>query len=229
MNELNQPITKAFSYLSRQGVDVPFDIWSKAIQSGVFKAGSGELASVNKIYHDAITKALIEYFEGGSVASGRNQFKRAMVQAFGDAFDLGYVHGGGVLPFTGDALEWFNARTEQELSYIDALYLQVREMRRAGDWDLVYISERADGYVNTLREIYNAARLFPVRNVYATFDGDDGAESCDSCQRLKGKRHKVSWFINRNYVPPRGSGLDCSKGGKCEHFLRSDTGMELTI
>jgi hypothetical protein len=62
-----------------------------------------------------------------------------------------------------------------------------------------------------------------------TFDGDDGAESCPTCTALKGQRHKASWWISHDYVPPTGSGLDCAAGGHCMHELVTDDGEVVTI
>lgn len=230
MNELRDPLIKAFDFLTREGVDIPADIWQKSIRAGVFKQGSGELTAINKAYHDAIAGSLITYFEGGSLPASRNAFKRATVEAFGDAFDLGWVLGGGTMPPDTSALEWFNARVDAELGYIDLLFQDAKQLRKEEEFDiLAWVSARADGYINTLKEIYNNAYLRAMDNKMVTFDGDDGEESCDTCQKLKGKRHKISWFISHNYIPPFGSGLDCAKGGHCQHFLRDDNGMEITI
>jgi hypothetical protein len=190
----------------------------------------GDLGEINKEYSAAIVRALTSYFEGGSVTGPRNALKRAAVEAFGSAADLGWTDGGGELPFDGEALEWFNARVNAELGYIDLLFQQAKELRKEEDFDpQAWASERAAGYVNTLKEVYNNLRLRVMDNVMVTFDGDDGEKPCDTCKKLRGKRHKLSWFIARNYIPPHGSGLDCSKGGHCQHGLRKDNGEWVTV
>jgi hypothetical protein len=194
------------------------------------KAEGGNLGAINKEYHDAVTAALLAYLEGGSVTGPRNSFRRAMVEAFGSAADMGWTEGGGSLPFDGEALEWFNARVEAEMGFVNMLFQQAKELRGQEDFDaLAWASERADGYTNTLKEVYNNLRLRVMDNIMVTFDGDDGATPCDTCKKLKGKRHKLSWFISRGYIPPHGSGLDCSKGGHCQHGLRKDNGDWVTI
>ena len=72
-----------------------------------------------------------------------------------------------------------------------------------------------------LKEVYNNAKMRAMPNMMVTFDGDDGAESCDTCQKLKGKRHKISWFVSRNYIPPFGTGLECHPGRRCQHYLKN--------
>lgn len=231
MSDLHTSITKAFEYLSNQSIEIPPDLMIQARLKGI-KADivAGDLSAINKKYHDAVTKSLVSYFDGGSINAPRNQFRQAMVEAFGSSFDLGWTDGGGSLPWDGEALSWFNARLNQEVGFIDMLFQEAKELRKDKEFDYFsWITARADGYTNTLKEIYNAARMRATKDQMVTFAGDDGARSCATCQKLQGKRHKLSWFIARNYIPPFGSGLDCAKGGHCKHGLRADNGNWVTI
>lgn len=229
MTDLAPALSRAFDYLSTQGVEVPNEIWVKTLQNGVLKA-AGDLSAITAAYDTAITKALSSYLDGGALPSSKNAFKRATVEAFGGAFDLGTVDGGGTIPADPDALAWFNARMEAEFGYIDLLFQSTKDIRKDKDADAdTWLQERVQGYVNTLGEIYNNAKLRAMTDIMVTFDGEDGAEPCESCKGLKGKRHKISWFVKRDYVPPHGSGLNCSKGGKCQHYLKDDKGNRVTI
>lgn len=225
---MRNEILAGIEYLLKHDTNIPNDIWINAARKGLLKA-SGDLPSISAEYHREITAALIAYFEGGSIVSSRNKFKRATIEAFGAAFDLGWIDGGQELPIDDNALDWFNARVEAEFGFIEMLFQEAKELRRDKDFDyLSWVSARADGYSRTLREIYNAGRVRAMDDVMVTFDGDDGAESCDTCQKLKGKRHKLSWFVSRNYVPPFGTGLDCHRGGHCQHYLMDDKGRQIT-
>lgn len=230
-DELRTSITAAFQYLDGRGIPIPPDILLTARRKGLaFKKGEGDLSAVNAKYHDVITKALTDYFEGGNINTARNAFRRAVTESFGSAFDLGWVDGGQELPFTGEALEWFNARVEQEFGYGSMLFQEAKEIRREKDFDYFsWVTFHADNYTRTLREIYNAARLRAMEDIYVTFAGDDGEESCATCQRLKGKRHKISWFVKRNYIPPFGTGLICHPGRNCQHGLMDDKGNWVTV
>lgn len=230
MMELRAALSNAFDYLSREGVDIPADVWQKALVSRALKA-DGDISDINAKYHDNITEILTGFFEdGGSVTGPKNQIKRAMVESFGGAFDGGWVDGGQELPADEEALDWFNERVNAEMGFIDMLLQQAKELRKEEDFDyFAWVTARADGYTNTLKEVYNAARLRAMSDQMVTFDGDDGAESCPDCQKLKGKRHKISWFVARNYVPPFGTGLECHKGGHCQHGLFDKDGNQITV
>ena len=231
MSDLHTSITKAFEYLSNQSVEIPSDLLITARLKGVKSdLVAGDLSGINKKYHDVITGRLVDYFEGGAIGAARNAFKQAMINAFGGAFDLGWTDGGQDLPVDEAALAWLEARLNQEVGYIDMLFQEAKELRKDSEFDyFTWITARADGYTNTLKEIYNAARMRATTDQMVTFAGDDGVQSCDTCQKLQGQRHKLSWFIARNYIPPFGSGLDCAKGGHCKHGLMDEKGNWVTI
>jgi hypothetical protein len=224
-------VTDAIAYVSAQDVEVPPDVWALAVQSGALKA-TGDLAAINAQYHDAVTESLITYLEGGSLAASKNSFKRAMIEAFGGAWDAGWDGN----PPTGDALEWLNARTQQELAFIDGLYVQAKELRKDPEADtFAWATARADGYTGTVDNIYNHARIRALGNKMLTFDGEDGSPDniCQStngtCVRLKGKRHRASWWIAHDLVPYRGNpNYDCG-AWECRHYLKDDKGERYTF
>lgn len=222
-------IENAVTYLRKNKADIPLDLFMRAVKIGAWKAG-GDLGGIGSQYNDAIIDAIIKYFDGGSLAASRNQFKRAAVEAFGSAVDLGWTDGGNEPPLDDEVLTWFNARLNEEMGYIDMLFEQMKALKKEPEFDyFTWATERANGYTGTLREIYNYAYLASKRDMMVTFDGDDGKESCPDCQKYKGKRHRVSWFIARDAVPPYGSGLECHRGGKCQHGLRNDAGDWVTV
>src|SRR5690606_31350420 len=115
-------------------------------------------ADTNREYHDEITSALVDYFEGGSLTASRNRFKRAMSAAFLDMFEAGWQDGGAELPLDDEALNWLGDRQSQEMVNIDSLFQNARDIRKQKDFDyFAWSSARADGYVSALQGVYNAA------------------------------------------------------------------------
>lgn len=223
-----ESIQTALEYLDAAGVDVPPDLRLRAKRLMAVKAAG--LDEISALYHNEITEALVTFFERtGNVVGPRNRFRVATTDAFYDAFYLGWTDGGGAPPPDSEAMSWLQARLSAEYGYIDMLFEEARELRREADFDwFAWVSARADGYVRTLKEIYNAAFARSSKDIMVTFDGDDGAESCDDCQHYKGQRHKLSWFVRRNAIPPFGRGLECHKGGRCQHYLVDDKGNQVT-
>jgi hypothetical protein len=194
-----------------------------------------DMGAINAAYHDEITQALIAYFEGGSIAAPKNSFKRATLTAFQDAFDLGYSDGGGELPVDAEANAWLEARTQEEFGNVDALFEQAKELRKDKEFDYpVWVAARADGYTATLSDIYNQGKLISAKDKMLTFEGDDGDANhiCQSiggtCVRLKGQRHRASWWRSHDLVPYRGNtNYDCG-GWNCNHYLIDDDGNIFT-
>lgn len=192
--------------------------------------GDGDLASINKAYNDRIVKALIDYFEGGGVAPSRNEFKRAMIQAFGDAFDLGYTNGGGELPIDDDSFAWLEARLNQEAGYIDMLFEQAKALRKEEEFDYFsWVTMHTSNYVGTLSAIYNAGSMSAKRNQSGTWELGNTEKHCKTCLSLAGKTHRMSWYLARNYIPRQpGSNLECG-GWNCDCKIRGKDGTEITV
>jgi hypothetical protein len=188
------------------------------------------VAGISADYHDRITAALLTYLEGGSVTGPRNQFRQAAVEALGDAFDLGFSDGGGALPIEDDALEWLNARIEQELAFIGTVFEQAKQLRREEDFDpLPWVNERADGYTKTVSALYNAGQMHAKKNKAGTWRLGATERHCSTCLKLDGKRHRLTWFIARNYIPRQpGADMECH-GYNCDCRIEDDNGNVLTI
>lgn len=236
-HKLHQFITKAVAavpdvkqHLSAEAVQfLEAEVPPRLYNRRTVKA-SGDLSSVNGTYHDAITSALIDYFEGGPVATSRNQIKNAMITAFGDAFDMGYTDGGGELPIPDDALGWIEARLNQEAGFIDMLFQDAKNLRKDAEFDyFVWASERADGYTNTLQAIYNAGALWAKGNLKLTWNLGNTEKHCATCAKLDGSTHRASWYISRNYIPRQpGAGMDCG-GYHCDCYLTDPKGETVTL
>ncbi len=223
MDELIEAISAAFEYCKTNRIDMPVSLYIKARNIGAIKA-DGDWSSIIGTYHDAITEALIEYFESDSTVTAlQNVFKRAVLTAFNDVFDLGWTDGGSELPLDEDAVTWIENRINTEFGFVIELFQQAKQLRGEKDFDYFsWASEKADGYSQTLNIIYNNAVVMSGKNIMLTFDGDDGAESCTDCQKYKDKRHKASWWISHNAVPPNRDFI--CHGYNCQHILVDDNG-----
>ena len=229
---LQETVTDALRYADANGIEVPLSLRLRARQVTVTRAvKAGGLGSINAQYNDAITATLISYFEGGSLGASRNAFKRAMVEAFGGAFDAGWVDGGQELPFDGDALEWFNARVEQEAAFIDSTYVSAKQIKKDAEADFFqWTTDRATGYVSTLSAIYNAAKMWANKNRSGIWRLGNTEKHCATCSKLNGTSHRLSWYIANNYIPRQpGASMDCG-GYNCDCKIEDKkTGEELTL
>lgn len=196
----------------------------------------GEYALVRQTYQLEIAGAIQEYLDTpkAKVTKFRNIFKRAIANAFDDAMVIGYADGGG-----GDFREegsqedksWLTAKIEAEFGYVTMLFQQLKDLRDEGQEAYAGEAERrAAGYAKTLDGVYNEGRLRGAKNKMLTFGGDDGEESCRTCQKHKGQRHRASWWIKRGLVPgqPGNHNYECG-GYNCRHYLFDDNGNLFTF
>ena len=226
---LVESLTAALKYCEDNGVPVPLELQLRAKVAGVYKAG-GDLAGINKPYHDAITESLITYFEGGSVTAPRNKFRQGTTDAFYDAFYLGWSDGGGTPPPSAEALEWLTARINQEYGHIDMLIQNAKELRKDSEFDYFsFVNQRADGYTQSNIAVYNAGVMFAKAKKMLTWHLGETEEHCDTCSDLNGQRHRAEWYLSRNYIPQQpGAAMDCG-GWRCQCFLTDDKGEAVTI
>jgi hypothetical protein len=224
---LNIPLDILKTVITRFPAVVPHLSHNTRILAGI----KASMDSINKKYHDAITGSLVDYFEGGgSVTAPRSRFQRAMVEAFGAAFDAGYIDGGGELPFDGEALQWFNARVDEEAGHIDSVFQDAKDLRKDKEFDyFTWAIARADMYTSALAAIYNAAVMFADARLMLTWNLGNTEKHCKTCSKLDGQRHKAAWYLSRNYIPRKpGAAMDCS-GYNCDCSLTNDKGEEVTI
>jgi hypothetical protein len=191
---------------------------------------AGDMGTIQATYHDAITEALTSYFEGGSLVGSRNAFRKAAVEALGDAFDTGYQDGGADGPPEGDALDWLNARVDQEFGYIGTLYEQAKQIKKDPEADYFsWVTDRADGYTSTVQALYNAGVLWAKKNQMLTWHLGETEKHCTTCAKLDGKSHRASWYISHDYIPRKpGSAMECH-GYNCDCSLTDKNGDEVTI
>lgn len=187
---------------------------------------AGEFITIRFQYMNEIRAILDEYFSStGAVTKYQNRFIRAVATEFDRAFELGIVDGGGSLPAEGADLAWITTQTDAEVGRIPALFQQLKDLRGEGPEAWTGVPEKyADSYARTLDQVYSEGKLRGARDKMLTFGGDDGQESCRTCQRLKGKRHKASYWVKHGYQIFRGNPRYECGCWQCEHYFYDDNG-----
>ena len=156
----------------------------------------------------------------------RNSMRNLATDYFQEAAELGYQDGGAELPLDDKTQGLVDERIANEISHIDDLFTGLRD-NSIPDYGAEAYS-RADGYASGLDSTYDVGKLGAVGNQMLTFDGDDGKESCPDCQRLKGQRHRASWWIDNDLIPrPGNENFECL-GYNCQHYLVDDNGDQFT-
>ena len=153
----------------------------------------------------------------GWAARVRRDLRKYGEQAFRDGLE-----DGGVVLEPGEPLSSEDAATVAELAASQSQYVT----------ELGSVLFRDDGISNdqaslkptqwfnkSVMPFYDAAGVSADRNAMKEFAGNDGAESCATCTRLKGQRHRYKDWARKEFLPPYGAHLDCADGGLCQHQL----------
>ena len=193
----------------------------------VFRAASG-YDGIRNTYWAEIYDAVEGYLTSDKpVTSFKNAMKRAMVEAFGGATDLGYEEVGGEPPLDDDTLAWLNAQVDQESGFIDDLFAKLKKSDGLDPIDEAFA--RADGYTKTLDAIYAEAKMRGDKNKILEWELGETEKHCSTCSNLNGQKHKASWYISRNYIPKKpNADMEC-KGYNCDCRLKDKNGNEVTI
>jgi hypothetical protein len=103
-----------------------------------------------------------------------------------------------------------------QIDYIDGLATEIYSRGLAQPM----IKVRAAMWVNkSLRAMFYSGLGSAQKKKMMMFDGIDGDESCPTCQRLKGQRHRMRDWTRKGLVPGVDTeNFDCG-GWQCKHRL----------
>lgn len=77
---------------------------------------------------------------------------------------------------------------------------------------------------NSVQPAYYAGFKSAARNQMMEFTGEDGEDSCNTCQRLKHQRHRLKDWDRKQLIPQQhGENYDCN-GFNCHHILTAIEG-----
>lgn len=177
----------------------------------------------------AVYDAVFNFLNSNArVDTYKNPLAAEISRVYIETADIAYVDGGGSLPIDEDTASMARLMLGEQLAYIDSLFERLKQLRKEGDYDAINEAfDRASGYATSLDAFYNNIKLSGAGNKMLTFGGSDGRESCVDCTKLKGKRHRASWWRSHGYVPPSRE-FACG-GYHCDHKLFDDDGNVYTI
>lgn len=179
-------------------------------QFGTYEALRGD-------YWARIYDTVYAYLDGNKpITLYRNSMSNLVTDYFQEAAELGWQEGGGELPLDDETQAWLDGRISTETGFIKDLFIGLRDNSIPD-----YVHEafaRADGYSATLDGIFGEAKMRGSKNITLEFGGEDGAESCPDCQKMKGKHHTIKYILDNDLIPRPGNDAYECKGYKCQHY-----------
>lgn len=120
-----------------------------------------------------------------------------------------------------------DAWVSQQLGFVDGFAADAAATRKADDRPAAQASilRRLQMWIASLRDIGSQGKASALKNMMVTWVYGDTVEHCATCSKLEGKRHRLSWFMDRGYLPQQNGSetLECG-GWNCLCTLVDDGG-----
>ena len=199
------------------------EIWTRQ------QYGLKTIGQVVRQYEDELTNAVHDAFRSGDAIDMRRTHRALLRSLAPDVYREG-MREGGLNPEGLDredeaaVEEAIDQWVSDQLGFVNDFAAAAANVKREPETREAVLG-RIDQWVSSLRNFGEAGRLFALGNVYLTFDGDDGEESCEDCQRLKGQRHRRNWWADRGLLERNGNPhYECGRWSNCHHSFSDDSG-----
>lgn len=185
-------------------------------------------------YDDKLTNAVYDVWNGHSSAVDLRRAHKAMLKQFAPMIYLEGMHEGGIKEDDidekdqADLDEAVNDWLSKQVDFVNAFAKDAEAARRNKD-ERPKILDRVGMWVDSLRSLGDLGKAYALKNERGQWILGETEQHCDTCKYLAGlKPHRVSWFVERGYIPRQnGSGkLDCG-GWKCDCSVVNNNGDQL--
>lgn len=200
-----------------------------AIDAAAAYAGMKTIKQIVAGYENRLTTIVNDAMRTGDFVDMRRAHRALLKNVARDVYRDG-LREGGIEP--RDESDEDRAATEEviddwlsgQLEHVNQFAKDAAEARKDKS-KRPEIVGRVALWVDSLRNFGEAGRLAALGNIALTFDGDDGEESCDDCQRYKGQRHRRNWWAERGLLERNGNeNYACGRWENCHHSFKDDKG-----
>lgn len=191
------------------------------------------LKSVNEVlreYQDTLERSIVNVVNGNMTPGEMSRATRAMIRRLApEAYQEGMKEGGIRNPeeeMEDEDDEAIALWERDQLIHLDSFIEAIGEAAKLkGDERTEARSrlfDRAAEWVESMHFLGQKGYLSAKGNLPLTYDGDDGEESCEECQRYKGQRHRKSWWEKRGLLDRPNDKYTCGRFKNCHHHFFDD-------
>lgn len=192
-----------------------------------FKAGLQSVEGYVAEYDNLLTALIRKAFRGDMTVGEMSTEHRAMLRNLAPGCYYEGMAQGGVEQSEADETDqqtiadWITEQSGYTRDFAKAA-IQAGKDKEAQ----AQVLARADLWLAALMALGNLGRANAQANTMGTWKYD-GGEHCATCEKLDGQRHRLKWFVARNYIPRNpGAALDCG-GFNCKCQVLDDKGKQL--
>lgn len=196
------------------------------------------LKSINEVlreYQDKLERYVVDVVNGNMTAGEMSRAHKSLIKRLAsEVYQEGMREGGVRDPESemededDEAIDdWTSDQTQYTLEFAKdceaANDLKGDERKDKRD----QLISRVDDWTTSLRTLGQKGYLSAKGNLPLTYDGDDGEESCDECQKYKGQRHRKSWWEKRELLSRPNTKYTCGRYKNCNHHFYDDDGDQV--
>lgn len=185
-------------------------------------------------YDDQLTNAVYDVWNGHSSAVDLRRAHKAMLKQFAPLIYFEGMREGGIKEDEIDeedqaaADEAVSDWLSKQVEFVNAFAKDVEAVRGNKD-ERPKILDRVGMWVDSLRSLGDLGKAYALKNERGQWTLGETEQHCDTCLKLsKMKPHRVSWFVERGYIPRQNGSdtLDCG-GWKCDCSVVGKNGNQL--
>jgi hypothetical protein len=185
--------------------------------------GAKAIQSTRLAFEDAFEDVLTEARAGNVTKARFGTLLRGLIARYGKAaYRDGLIDGGvtdGAMDSDDDAA--ISLLLAEQSPYVrglaDVVYGPV------GVTDAGATGKPEMWFNKSISPFYDSGRLSADRNGMYEFGGPSGEESCTTCMRLMGQRHRLKWWTTQRLRPRVDTSRFGCKGFRCRHILFKTT------
>lgn len=182
-------------------------------------------------YDDRLTNAVYDVWNSHSSAVDLRRAHKALLKQFAPMIYEEGMREGGIDEIDDEDQaamdeavgDWLSSQVE----FVNSFAKDV-DAARANKDERPKVVDRVALWVDSLRSLGDLGKAYALKNEKGTWIMGD-TEHCDTCLKLsKMKSHRVSWFVERGYIPRQNGSdtLECG-GWKCDCSIVNKRGEQL--
>lgn len=197
------------------------------------RATAKSVDSIVQAYEDSLRNLANEAVAGTITSDEMARSHRILLRGIDSSVFLeGLAQGGVTRELTASDEKQINGWLLSQLSHVESLSNAAAEIAGMEGEErssaLAALEDRIIYWVDNARSLADLGFASARKNMMVEFRLGGTREHCETCARLDGTRHRLSWYMDRNLIPRRrgNAHFDCG-GWKCQCDLVTDDGRSV--
>jgi hypothetical protein len=180
-----------------------------------------------------LSESVAEFFNRQASAAEVGSVLKNLLRGYArDTYLEGMREGGVDEPesdITDEEEADISAWVSEQFGFVPGFVQAVKDTRTAEDNESAQagINNRVELWAGSLANLGSLGKARALANIMCTWVYGD-TEHCATCEKLNGRRKRMSWFLDNGYIPQENGSdtLECG-GWRCQCKLVNDKGKQV--